>query len=289
MNITGKTSLLGVMGWPVAHSFSPVMHNTAAQDLGLDVVYVPLAVRPGRLADAVRGLPALGFRGVNVTVPHKEAILPLLDEIDPAAQAIGAVNTVDIPGGERSVGYNTDWSGFLADLEAQQVVVTGRDCLVIGAGGSARAVVYALLQTGARVHCFARRPEQARQLQADILPSFPGRMLRTYPWPQISAVAAHLTAPLIVNCTPLGMVPHNDTSPWPDDTPFPAGSYIYDLVYNPRETRLMQQAKAAGCKASNGLGTLVFQGALAFEIWMGVRPEVQIMLRTIRENNSVTL
>lgn len=281
MIISGKTVLLGIMGWPVAHSFSPAMHNAAAQALGLDVVYVPLPVRPDRLTEAVRGLPALGFKGVNVTVPHKEAVLPLLDEVDPAAQAIGAVNTINITDAQQLVGYNTDGAGFLADLEAQSVPISGRDCLLLGAGGSARAVAHALLQAGAQVHLFARRPVQAQQLHDDLLLHHPGRTLHTYPWPQILAVAPHLSAPLVVNCTPLGMAPHTSNSPWPDDAPFPAGSFIYDLVYNPRRTRLMQQAQTAGCGASNGLGMLVHQGALAFEIWLGVRPGVVVMQETI--------
>jgi len=269
MTINGKTGLLGILGWPVAHSFSPAMHNAAAQALGLDVAYVPLPVRPDRLAAAVRGLPALGFRGVNVTVPHKETVIPFLDEVDTAAQAIGAVNTIAIPDGEQLVGYNTDWTGFLADLAAQQVDIPGRDCLVLGAGGSARAVVYALLDAGAQVHCFARRPAQAQQLHDDLIPYYPGRTLHTHPWSQLPAIAAQLTTPIIVNCTPLGMSPHTENSPWPEGTPFPAGSFIYDLIYNPYETKLVKDARVAGLSATTGLGMLIEQAALSFEIWTG--------------------
>jgi shikimate dehydrogenase len=169
------------------------MHNAAAAALGLDLVSVPLPVRPPDVAAAVRGLPALGFLGANVTVPHKQAVIPFLDEIHPAALAIGAVNTIVIGGslaaGEQPaeadqlsavsdhsaepapralLGYNTDWSGFLADLETLGMEVANQECVVLGAGGSARAVVYALHAAGGRVHLFARRPEQAQELAADL-------------------------------------------------------------------------------------------------------------------------
>ena len=138
--IDGKTRLIGLIGYPVAHTLSPAMHNAAAAALGLNVTYVPLSVAPERLPDALRGLIALGFRGVNVTVPHKEAVLPQLDAIFPAARVIGAVNTI-VVGDGRLTGFNTDWSGFLSDLERYRLALYGRDCLVLGAGGSARAVV----------------------------------------------------------------------------------------------------------------------------------------------------
>ena len=298
MPISAKTVLLGLMGWPVGHSLSPAIHNAAAAALELDVVYVALPVAPGQVETALRGLVALGFLGANVTVPHKQAVMPFLDTVDPAAKAIGAVNTIRVERSVRSIsnpqspvstphsppslsGFNTDSSGFLADLEQHKVDVAGRDCLVLGAGGSARAVVYALAQTSGRVTVYARRPVQAQQLVADLRPHLPGALIQTASWQQLSAATA-FNAPLVVNTTPVGMHPHEDASPWPEGLPFPRGGDLYDLIYNPQDTRLMQQARAAGCRAFNGLGMLLQQGAQAFEIWTGVRPPLEVMAAGLR-------
>ena len=275
MNIDGRTQLIGLIGWPVSHSFSPAMHNAALAALGLNWIYVPLPVHPANIAGALRGLPALGFRGVNVTVPHKQAVMPFLHEISPAARAIGAVNTilVDQENGRLS-GSNTDWRGFLADLAALEVELDGRACLVLGAGGSARGIVYGLNQAQGRVVIMARRVEQARQLAADMGEE---SVQTIRPLEQLGEVAAELNAPLIINTTPLGMSPNFEGSPWPDEVPIPAGSFVYDLVYNPIETRLMRQAAAAGCRTSNGLGMLLRQGAASLSLWTGLEPDLAIM------------
>lgn len=276
--IDSHTMLLGLLGWPVTHSFSPAMHNAALRALGLNGVYLALATPPAQLPNAVRGLPALGFRGVNVTIPHKQAVMPLLDVIESAAQAIGAVNTIVNEEGALR-GLNTDWSGFSADLAAHDIVVQGRDCIVLGAGGSARAVVYALGRAGASVHVFARRLEQARQLSAELTP-----WLDAAPRPHdLATLPQHpFPAPLIVNTTPVGMHPDVDRSPWPDRLPFPDGAAVYDLVYNPRDTLLLRRARAAGCRAVNGLGMLLRQGAQAFTIWTGQEPDLAVMERAVR-------
>lgn len=309
MTITGESRLLGLLGWPVAHSLSPAMHNAAAEALGMDVVYLPLPVAPGTLEDALRGLKALGFLGVNVTVPHKQAVMPFLETVDPAARATGAVNTIRISrsderrpttrhtpvsGSQPPIpnlhGYNTDWSGFLADLRQKGIAVEGRPCLVLGAGGSARAVAYALAKRGGHVTVFARRAAQAEGLVADLeghvqqaaAPASPVAPLRAASWAALRQFG-EVDAPFVVNTTPLGMQPQEGASPWPDDLPFAAGSVVYDLVYNPQETRLMRQARSAGCRAANGLGMLLQQGALAFEIWTGVKPPLEVMAAALRE------
>jgi shikimate dehydrogenase len=309
MNISGKTQLIGLIGWPVEHSFSPAMHNAAAADLGLDFVYVALPVRPGDVETAVRGLAALGFRGVNVTIPHKQAVMPFLHEIAAGARAIGAVNTIVVNRGqfavgsgqgavdsgqwtgERSqssiftlqsssklVGYNTDWSGFLADLTARGVEVDGRSCLILGAGGSARGVAYGLARAGGQVQVLARRVEQAQTLVDEIGPRVDGAgWLNAWPLRELETAVRAATAPLIVNTTPLGMSPHVETSVWPDDLAFPAGAFAYDLVYNPVETRFIRQAQAAGCQSANGLGMLLHQGAQAFALWTGREANLAVM------------
>jgi shikimate dehydrogenase len=280
MIVNGETQLIGLIGWPVAHSLSPTMHNAALAAMGLNWLYVPLPVQPEHVGDAIRGLPALGFRGANVTVPHKQAVMPYLDTIALAASAIGAVNTilVEQEPDDRLSGDNTDWRGFLADLMAQGIAIAGRDCLVLGAGGSARAVVYALGQAGGRVSIAARRTEQARQLANDM-----GAHSVNAIWSlgELPTAAARLDRPLIVNTTPLGMPPYAEQSAWPDDLPFPRDSFAYDLVYNPAETRFMRQAAFSGCKASNGLGMLLRQGAAALTLWTGLEPDLGVMNRAI--------
>jgi shikimate dehydrogenase len=278
--------LIGLLGWPVAHSFSPRMHNAAARALGLDLVYIPLPVHPEAVETAVRGLGALGFLGANVTIPHKETAIAYLDEIDPAARALGAVNTIQVSVSEiggatddppsRTLlrGSNTDWQGFLADLEEREVPVAARTCLILGAGGSARAVAYALAQEGGRVQISARRPAQAQALVAALAPHVPQESLSIRPW--AARVAVEDDA-LIVNSTPVGMHPYEGQSPWPEEAALPRNGFVYDLVYNPAETRLVQQAKAAGCPTANGLGMLLHQGALAFELWTGIRPDLDVM------------
>lgn len=294
MIIHGTTALVGLMGWPVTHSLSPAMHNAAARALGLDLAYVPLPVAPGMVGEAVRGLAALGFLGANVTVPHKQAVLPLLDELDSAAQAIGAVNTIRVlRGGENGPhrqitlqGTNTDAPGLVADLQAQGLVPGGRDCLVLGAGGAARAAVYALAREGARVHLFARRAEQAAQVAALVTSHLSAVRVWAHHWDELPVFVAALQGPLVVNATPLGMAPHEAVSPWPAGLPFPAGSFVYDLVYSPPETALLRQARDEGCDGSNGLGMLLHQGALAFEMWTGIRPDVAVMRQALVETKS---
>lgn len=292
--IDGKTILLGLMGWPVAHSLSPALHNAAAAHHHLNTVYVPLPVHPDHLAAAVRGLPALGFRGVNVTTPHKQAVMTYLDEVDAAARAIGAVNTVVIseqssvsssrysalsPQSSLLFGTNTDWSGFMTDLQALGFDPAGQDCLVLGAGGSARAVVYGLEIARGRVHLWARRQEQAEQVIRALAPYLPDGVIN--PVAHLPHWLAHHQPALIVNTTPLGMAPHVAASPWPDDLPFPPAALVYDLVYNPAQTKLMRDAAAAGCRTSNGLGMLLRQGLQAFELWTGIEVDMAAIKGTL--------
>lgn len=277
-NISGKTTVVGLIGWPVSHSHSPAMHNAAARALGLDLVYVPLPVPPERVPTAVSGLAALGIRGVNVTVPHKQAVLPLLDELDTAVSLIGAVNTIVVHRETGQLtGHNTDWHGFLADLAAHQVDVHGRGCFILGAGGSARAIAYALATAGGRVHILARRPAQAEELAHALGPHFPHEHLSYHDWRELPQLVAQWRAPLVVNSTPLGMVPHVNGSPWPANLPFPPAGVAYDLVYNPATTQFMRQAQAVGARAINGLGMLLHQGALAFALWTGQKPDTAVM------------
>ena len=271
--------LTGLIGWPVAHSKSPTMHNAAFAAAGLEGRYVLLPVAPERVREAVPGLRALGFRGANVTVPHKQAVMPFLDALTPEARAIGAVNTILVQKNGDLLGTNTDAAGFMADLLAldlplAQVAATG--ALVLGAGGSARAVVYALAQRNIPVSVLARRPEQAQALVSTLSDHLPAKTrLSAHPWSRIAHLAPN--AQLIVNCTPVGMSPHSHAMPWPATLPFSRQQYLYDLIYNPRQTELMAHARATGAQAHHGLGMLIHQGAQAWHLWTGQPAPIAVM------------
>jgi len=266
------------MGWPVGHSKSPDMHNAAFRAAGIDGFYALLPVDPERVGEAVRGVRALGMRGVNVTVPHKQAVIPYLDELTPEAEAIGAVNTI-IVANDRLVGTNTDAWGFWQDLEDVGAVDSLSDhdsALVLGAGGSARAVVYALARHGISTHILARRPDQARSLALELAPHLSQpRLIAAHAWDELAILAPEMK--LIVNCTPVGMSPNVHLSPWPDNVPILPQQMVYDLVYNPPITKFMEQARVAGAQAWNGLGMLVQQGARAWQLWTGYEPPVAVM------------
>ncbi len=285
---TGSTMLAGLIGWPIGHSMSPAMHNAAAAHLNMDFVYKAISVHPADLVKVLKELPAAGIRGLNVTIPHKQAVMPFLDEIDPAAKAIGAVNTIVVEGGTGSAtacltGYNTDWSGFMADLAALNLNIHGKECLVLGAGGSARAITYGLAMASNRVHLFARRQEQAWNVAAELSRHCPDGTIVAHGLEALHERGELIkTISLIVNCTPVGLSPQVSASPWPDGLNFPSKAFVYDLVYNPAETRFMRQAKAAGCRVSNGLGMLVRQGAQAFTLWTGREPNLEVMLQAIQ-------
>lgn len=278
--ITGSTKIVGLLGWPVSHSLSPAMHNAAFDYLGLDWRYVPLPVEvktPKTVQDALLGLRALGLLGANVTVPHKQAVMPCVDRLEPAAQAIGAVNTLVVEENGTLVGDNTDAAGFVSDLHEHGVDLQDQHVLVLGAGGSARAIVYGLAQAKvARIAVANRTLETAQSLVDTLQPRPRGCHMTAFTLPDDLPKLAQY-ADLIVNCTTLGMTPDVDTTPWPDDLPFHSGQVVYDLVYNPEDTRLLRQAGRDGAQAVGGLGMLVWQGALAFERWTGQPAPLDVM------------
>lgn len=260
--ITGNARVAGVIGWPVRHSRSPLLHNFWLRRCGIDGAYVPLPVAPEAFETALRGLCAAGFAGANVTIPHKEAATALCDTLDAAAQRAGAVNTLVFSGGGVH-GSNTDGYGFIANLAAHGVAATG-PALLLGAGGAARAIAAALQDAGAQVTLANRTRSRAEALAR----SLPG--LRVLDWKDRAlAVAGHA---LLVNTTSLGMAgqAHLDM----DLQYAPAGLAVADIVYAPLETRLLAEARARGLKAVPGLGMLVHQAVPGFAAWFGIRPEV---------------
>ncbi|MBI4762625.1 MAG: shikimate dehydrogenase [Chloroflexota bacterium] len=283
---------LGLIGYPLSHTLSPKIHAAALQACGLQGEYVPFTIYPNDtqgLKNILRRLRAGDLHGLNVTIPHKQNVIPFLDELTPTAQAIGAVNTIYMQGG-KLIGDNTDAAGFLADLKkflaespspilGEGTGVREKSAIVLGAGGSARAVVHALLNDGWNVTLAARRIEQAEQLAG----SFANYQLQitTFDLRPSTFDLRPLTFDLIVNTTPLGMTPNIETSPLPETATFRPGTIVYDLVYNPRETKLVRQAKAQGCRAVSGLGMLIEQAALSFQIWTGYNPPRQALYNSL--------
>ncbi len=275
--ITGKTSLVGLMGWPVEHSLSPTMHNAAFAELGLDWAYVPLPVRPDEVQAALKGLAALGFSGVNVTIPHKQAVMRYMDILSDAATITGAVNTIHLQEG-KFYGYNSDPIGFLNSLKEVNYDPHGKRAAVLGAGGAARAVVYALARSGAKsIVVLNRTAERGAFLVEDLATVFPNSALSFEALTHESLAAIGGSVDLVVNSTSVGMYPYVDTCPWPADLPMPARLTFCDLVYNPLETVFLARARAAGAATIDGLGMLVHQGAFAFEKWTGCAPPIETM------------
>lgn len=282
--ITGTTKLLGVIGSPIKHSLSPVMHNAALAAMGLDYVYIPLPVAPTDLTAAIAGFAAIELQGFSITIPHKQAILPFLSQITDVAQTIGAVNTVWRTE-QGWHGTNTDVIGFLAPLKALDRDWQQTTAVILGNGGAARAVVAGCAQLGcAAVKVVGRDCQKLAAFQQSWINSPIPVSLSTHTWDELPNVLP--SANLLVNTTPIGMHPHSDASPL-DATiaaQIPADAIAYDLIYTPSPTRFLQQAQQRGAVAIDGLEMLVQQGAAALEIWVQQPVPVDVMRQALREH-----
>ncbi|MFH7319651.1 shikimate dehydrogenase [Desulfurivibrio sp. D14AmB] len=265
MQINGHTELYGIIGNPVRHSLSPLMHNAAFAALGLNKVYLPFPAADA--AAAVAAIRALEIAGVSVTIPHKQAVIPLLDGVDPVAVRIGAVNTIVRQGGEL-LGFNTDWLGANRAL-SRELDLAGARVLLLGAGGSARAIGFGLQEAGARVTLASRTPENGRELAQHL----------NCPWLPLAQAGQH-QADALVNATSVGMAPQAANSPLPAAAlaNFPV---VMDIVYAPLETRLLREARAAGCRGIDGLQMLLHQGAAQFELWTGEPAPLEVMRQSL--------
>jgi shikimate dehydrogenase len=259
-------ALAGVIGMPVAHSRSPTIHNFWLKAHGIRGAYVPLAVKPSRLEDALDGLIALGFRGCNVTMPHKQTAMPMLDQVNETARRIGAVNTIVVEDDGTLSGFNNDGNGFIQSLKDARPGWRADEgpILLLGAGGASRAVVVALLENGAReIRIANRTAEKARAIAEEFGCS-------TVDWSDRGAALAD--AALLVNCTDRGMV--GKPALEIDLARLKATTLVADLIYTPLETPFLADARTRGCTTVNGLGLLLNQARLAFSAWFGVLPEV---------------
>ncbi len=288
MTIGPNTRLATLLGNPVEHSFSPIIHNTAYQILALDALYIARAVAATDLRAAIEGLKALRFMGANVTIPFKERVIEFTDQLTDEAVAIGAVNTLIFRSSSDAsvvVGDNTDVTGFLAPLKTHRGHLAGGRIVILGAGGAARAVLFGCVTSlgPSQVVVAARRPEQAAKLVDDL---------------QGHAGAAHLSttglaeagrfirdAHLVINTTPVGMSPNDDASPWPNRDSFHRGQIVYDLIYNPVRTRLLDEASGRGASTINGIEMLIGQAAAAHVMWTGLRMPVdevrEVLIKTV--------
>jgi shikimate dehydrogenase len=274
MRINSHTQLTGVIGYPVKHSLSPAMQNAAFRALEMNWVYLAFEVAPERLHHAVSGMRGLGIRGLNATIPHKEALFPLVDDLTDAARQIRAVNTL-FWDEAKLIGENTDAEGFLQALREAGFDPHGASALVAGAGGSARAVVYALKQVRAEINLCNRSLDRAKQL-ADTF-----GIDNVYPLEPESLRPLMPTIDLVVNCTSLGMEPEAHSIPPIPLEHLPAHAWVHDLVYRPLKTQLLQRAEALGLNTLGGLDMLLYQGAAAFTRWTGESAPVQVMKQTL--------
>lgn len=274
MNISGHTKLTGLLGSPVAHSLSPYMHNQAFQLLGLDYVYLAFDVSETDLPSAVRGLRALQVRGFNLTMPHKTAVMELVDELTPVARLAGSCNTVIQENG-RLIGHTTDGAGFLRSVAEAGLAVKGKQMTILGAGGAAKAIIaQAALDGAATIHIFRRNaPAAFRQTEAfaERIRQKTSCRIQVLDLSDTRSLQESLvSSTLLVNATNVGMAPAlQEESPLPAGIHLPSHLTVADIIYNPQTTRFLQQAKADGCRIIPGLYMLLYQGAEAFHCWTG--------------------
>ncbi len=277
---SGKTRICGIIGDPVEHTMSPAIHNAAFEKMGVDYLYVAFKVKKEELGKAIQGMKALNIRGLNVTIPHKVGVIPFLDELDPLAERIGAVNTVVNDNGVLK-GYNTDATGFLQTLLDRGIEPRGENIVILGAGGASRAISFILAERGSNLVILNRL------LELDWAEELANRISQVF---QKEVKALELDgenlakvlekADILVNATSVGMSPDIDETPVSSEL-LKSDLVVFDIVYNPIKTRLLKEAEAAGAKTISGLDMLVWQGALAFEKWAGLKAPVDIMKRAI--------
>lgn len=268
--IDGRTGVLGIIGMPVEHTLSPLIHNTLAEDLHHPLVYVPFPVAlRDRLGDAVKGAFALGVQGLNVTVPYKKTVIPHLEGLDPLAEKIGAVNTL-VRGRSGYIGHNTDILGLERALELRGIILRGRAVILIGAGGAARAAGYLCADRQVRrLYILNRTPEKAIALKEDILASYPGCHITAGALSAAAEIPEKSAA--AIQCTSVGLFPGVNETPVDSSHFFDKLEFAMDLVYNPEETAFLRRVRQHGGQTENGLQMLLWQAVRSYELWTGSR------------------
>jgi len=272
--ISANTKLCGVIGDPIEHTMSPAIHNAAFIQMGLDYIYIPFHVKEEELGKAIDGMRALNIRGLNVTLPHKVTIIPFLDELDSLAGKIGAVNTVTNDEGVLK-GSNTDASGFLQALLEGGIEPKGKRVVVLGAGGASRAITFILAERGAHLVILNRRLERAEELAGRLSMAF-NKEVKALELVVDNLAQVLGETDILINTTSVGMSPNISETPVPSNLLRP-DLIVSDIVYNPIKTRLLREAEEAGAKTINGVDMFVWQGALSFERWTGVKAPVDLM------------
>ncbi len=279
---------LGLIGYPLTHSHSPLIHEKALDSLGLMGKYELFEISntpegKNTFLNLLVKLKSGEIQGLNITIPHKQNVLEFLDQLSPSAEAIGAVNTIYIKN-NKLYGDNTDAPGFLVSLKSSQLIQENKpkNSIVFGAGGSARAVVYALAKDGWNINLASRRIEQAQELRNSLSLSIPNTTSISIIKLSKGSIENHMEkCQLLVNTTPVGMYPKIEKSPWPSGLDFPPQLNVYDLIYNPKKTLLCKNAETAGARTCGGLGMLIEQAALSFEIWTGKSPDRLILRQSV--------
>lgn len=276
MSMDSHTVLYGVIGDPIRHSKSPIMLNEAFREKRINAAYGAFHVRPDQLEQAIAGMRGLGYRGLNVTIPHKVEVMAFLDEVHIGAKAAGAVNTIVNDNG-RLIGYNTDGIGYVRSLKEEvEPDLAGKTIVVLGAGGAARGILWALAQEKPKAIIIANRTEEKSNALAATFSSELG--ITAIPWHSLRNACAY--ADVVINTTSVGMSPHIDGVPI-DSTWLKPGAVASDLIYNPLKTTFLQQAEEHGCRIHGGLGMFIYQGAYAFEYWTGEAAPVGVMRATV--------
>lgn len=284
LSIRGTTRLIALLGDPVGHSLSPAMHNAALAAAGIDAAYMALPVKPENLGAAIAGLRAVNFMGANVTLPHKSAVIPFIDEISPLARTLGAVNTIVHRDG-KLYGDTTDAAGFIAAFEEAGHSFDDKTIAILGNGGSARTIAMALrmLRNVKHIALVVRSPAKAQSLVAELNS---GTDISVHSFEDYAKV--YRDYDIVVNTTPLGMYPNVDATPLPAEL-FKAGQIVYDIVYNPLETKFLREAKERSCAVVGGLGMLVHQGKISFQLWTGQDLPSEIFYDGIRLQQSTDM
>lgn len=277
MEINSSTGMLGLLGYPLKHTLSPLIHNSFLRHYGLNMVYLPFEVRPEEIKQAVGGLKALSVRGFNVTIPYKERVISFLDEVSREVSFIGAVNTV-VNNKGKYVGYNTDGRGFTRALTARGIKVKNKNILILGAGGAAKGIAFQLVKEGVQKICISNRtPARAEKLAENLADYSSSMYIDCIDFNEKELLKTVEDIDVIINTTSVGMHPHTKEAIVENPYFYHKNRVYCDIVYNPLKTRFLEYAEDAGAKTVNGLDMLLYQACYAFELWTGIYPDANLV------------